>query len=205
MGNSKLLILGAGGHGKVVADAAVEAGIWREMKFLDDVATKNVVGSIKSLPNFSTAEFDVVVAIGDNKIRKTLIDWAKELGFNIATVIHPTAFVSKSSKIGYGTVIFANSVVNACASIGYGCIINTGSIVEHDCSIGDAAHICPNATLAGGAKIGNSTRVGMNSCVIEKTVVGKNVIIGAGSSVINDIEDNVTAVGVPAKIIKKNI
>ncbi|MDR1057674.1 MAG: acetyltransferase [Coxiellaceae bacterium] len=204
----KLLIIGAGGHGKVVADTALEAQRWKDICFLDDDNTSKdnlyrILGNIDQLPAFIT-EFEVVVAIGNNKMREQILLWAIELGCSIGIVVHPKAFISRSVNIGVGVVVFAHAVVNVQADIGMGCIVNTGAIVEHDCVLDSCVHISPNAVLAGGVKIGKCSWVGMGTSIIENINVGKNVIIGAGSVVINDICDSIVVVGSPAGVIKNN-
>jgi sugar O-acyltransferase (sialic acid O-acetyltransferase NeuD family) len=203
----KLLIIGAGGHGKVVADTAVEAGHWHDIYFLDD-NIKNfpykIIGKINQLPNFVTQFPEIIVAIGDNKRREELLLLSKNLGYDIATVIHPTACVSTHAIVEKGSVVLAKSVINAFSKIGFGCIINTGAVVDHDCTLDHYVHISPNATLAGGVIINKYSWIGAGSTIIEKINIGYNVIIGAGTVVIHDVSDDVVAVGVPAKIIKQN-
>ena len=205
----RLLVIGAGGHGKVVADAAQEAQQWNEVCFLDDnVCIKNfpcrIIGAISRLPDFATRFSEVIVAIGDNKRREQLLLWVDELGCAIATIVHPKAFVSKYANVEKGVIVFAQAVVNVSSKIGFGCIVNTGSIIEHDCVLESCVHVSPNAVLAGGVNVNKYSWVGAGSSVIEKIKIGKNTIVGAGSVVINDIPDDVIVVGNPAKVIKKN-
>jgi len=205
----KLLVIGAGGHGKVVVDTAQETGQWNEICFLDDDVNKKnalckIIGAVNRLPDFLAEFSEVIVAIGDNKKRKQLLAWASELGYAIATIIHPRAFVSKFASVEKGVVIFAQAAINADSKIGFGGIINTSSTIEHDCVLGACVHISPNAVLAGGVKINEQSWIGAGSSVIEGVEIGVNVIIGAGSVVINDVVDNVIAVGNPARVIKQN-
>ena len=208
---SGLLVIGAGGQGKVVADTAYEHGHWKKIAFLDDrypelnsLLSCPVLGKIEHAPLFSHEYSDIVVAIGNNLVRVKLIRHFKKIGFSIPIVVHPSAFVSKFAKIGSGSVIFAQGVVNAGAEIGIGCIVNTGATVDHDCSIGDGVHVSPGAHLAGEVKIGSYSWIGIGSAVIQQISIGKNVLIGAGTVITKNIPDDVTVVGVPGKIIKKH-
>jgi len=210
---SNLLILGAGGHAKVIADAAYAMRTWQSICFLDDKNISNtvspdskisIVGKFKDLPKLRKDFSDAVVAIGDNKQRARLIAQCQDLGFSLPVIIHHHSWVSKSAKIGLGSVVFAGVVINASAQIGVGSIVNTAAIIEHDCIIEDYVHISPNAALAGAVKVGEYSWIGIGASVIHKITIGRNVIIGAGAAVIGNISDNVVAVGVPAKIIKAN-
>ena len=179
-----------------MADVARACG-YAEVAFLDDFKFdgKNV---FKFDPSLEKA--DVIVAIGDNKIRRILQERVKNVGFDVARLIHPSAVVSSSAKIGEGAVVMPNAVINARAVIGEGAIINTGAIIEHDCEIGDFAHVSPNAALAGGVMVGQNTHVGIGSCVVQCIKIGANCVIGAGSVVVRDIADGSVAYGNPAKV-----
>lgn len=203
-----LAIVGASGHGKVVAEAALSSGLWGEVIFYDDAwptKTKNgssdVVGTTQNLLDMDQKP-EVIVAIGNNKIRLAKQQELLSAGFILATVVHHTAAVSNSATIKAGTVVMAGAVINADAVIGAACIVNTNAVVEHDCILADAVHISPGACLAGGVEVGESSWVGIGATVIQLTCIGKNVMVGAGAAVVNDLPDGVTAVGVPAKIIK---
>ncbi|WP_281885460.1 acetyltransferase [Paenibacillus sp. YYML68] len=204
----RLIILGAGGHGKVVADAAEQSGQWSEIAFLDDnypdvthVYGWSIIDRISNLEQYVTEYVDVVVAIGSNGVRLSLLQEAVSLGYRAARVIHPRAFVSKYAEIGVGTVCLAQSAVNAGATIGNGVIINTGSTVDHDCSIAAGVHISPGAHLAGNVTVGKCSWVGLGASIIQQTNIGSYVTIGAGSVVIRNIPDNTKVVGVPAKAL----
>ena len=205
----ELAIVGASGHGKVVADTAEQLGF--TVQFYDDAYPdkKNIEhwpihGNCADLILKANARFvpsDVVVAIGNNNIRYQKIKQLQDNGFNLITLIHPSALVSRYAEIQNGTVIFPMAVINAFARIGLGAIINTGSIVEHDCFVGDCVHISPNASLSGGVEVGSKCWVGVGSQVKQLVKIGNNTIIGAGSTVLSDIPSDVTAVGSPAKVI----
>ncbi|QKG29836.1 acetyltransferase [Campylobacter sp. RM16187] len=195
MEQTEIYIYGCSGHGAVVADIAAECG-YEKIWFLDDVKFdgKNI---LKFSPELKKA--DVIIAIGDNNTRKKLQDVVQKAGFNVVSLIHPSAVISSSAKICCGVVIMPRAVVNAHAIIKQGAIINTAAVVEHDCVIGEFAHISPNVALAGGVKVGDLSHVGIGSSVIQNIKIGANSVIGAGSVVVRDIEENVVAYGIPAK------
>jgi sugar O-acyltransferase (sialic acid O-acetyltransferase NeuD family) len=203
-----LAILGASGHGKVVADAARSCGLWQSIVFYDDAwpaKTQNgdlaIVGNTQSLYT-QHEKIDVVVAIGNNKVRLAKQCELASAGFSLATIIHNTAVISRSAVILPGTVVLAGAVVNADAVVGSACILNTNAVVEHDCILADGVHISPGACLAGGVTVGEVSWVGIGATVIQLTRIGKSVMVGAGAVVVTDLPDGVTAVGVPAKIIR---
>ncbi|WP_305082575.1 NeuD/PglB/VioB family sugar acetyltransferase [Neisseria lisongii] len=203
----KLVIVGAGGHGKVVADTARLSGQWQGVYFVDDRADRPseilgfpVLGDSSLLGNeILPQEFDAAVAVGDNAARAAVYQKLHSLGFALPAIIHPTAFVSPLSRIGAGTVVFAQAAVNAGAATGCGCIINTAASIDHDCRLGDFVHISPGAHLAGQTEVGNLSWFGIGSCSRQAVSVGQAVTVGAGAVVINDFSDGLTVVGNPAK------
>jgi sugar O-acyltransferase (sialic acid O-acetyltransferase NeuD family) len=206
----RLSILGAGGHGKVVGDAADASGNWAEIAYYDDAWPQlkengpwQVIGPIRSFIEKPSADSDVVVAIGNNALRAQLSTALLERDLKLVSVIHPDAHLSKYASIGPGTVIFAGAVVNIGADIGPACIINTGAIIEHDCVLGQAVHVSPGAKLAGAVTIGDASWVGIGACIRQQITIGHNVTIGAGAVVVSSLPDNVTAVGNPARIINR--
>lgn len=209
----ELAIVGASGHGKVIADIAEQLGFI--VNFYDDAYPSKthiehwpIHGTCTDLIALNntktTLSNDVVVAIGNNEIRQQKIQLLQQNSFNLITLIHPTAVISQYSKIAPGTVIFAGAIINAFANVGAGCIINTAAVVEHDCSIDDFSHICPNVALAGGVSVGAKSWVGIGSQVKQLITIGDNCLIGAGSTVVKNIPDNVTAFGSPAVVIKNH-
>lgn len=203
-----LAILGASGHGKVVADAALSSGLWQRVLFYDDAwptKTQNgqheIVGNTKTLLDLSEKP-DVVVAVGNNKVRLAKQSELIVNGFTVVTVVHPSAVISASAKIALGCVVMAGAVINSDAVVGSACIVNSNAVVEHDCLLGDAVHVSPGACLAGGVVVGQYSWIGIGASVIQLKRIGSNVMVGAGAAVVTDLADGTTVVGVPAKVIK---
>ncbi len=202
------MIAGGGGHGAVVAEAAVEAGHWSDIVFLDDNPSESrvlefpVVGKLSDLAAILDANTEVLVAIGNNRRRLDLLDLAKRSGGAIATLIHPAACVSRSAKISIGTVVCAGAVVNARTSIGCGCILNTSATIDHDCTLGNGVHISPGANLAGGVRVDDCSWVGIGASVRDGIKIGQNAIVGAGAAVVSDVDDGATVAGVPASPLR---
>ncbi|MBI4815138.1 MAG: NeuD/PglB/VioB family sugar acetyltransferase [Deltaproteobacteria bacterium] len=206
-----LVVYGAGGHGKVVSDAARAQG-YDVLGFGDDDEAKRFSGqlglSVVCIGLSELREFcdrhraKVVVAIGENERRAARFSEMRAHGFELATVVHPSAVVSPSATIGAGTVVFAGVVINADATVGQNIIVNTLASIEHDNVIGDHAHICPGVRLGGGVSVGVGTQVGIGSCVRDQTKIGAYSLIGAGSVVVADIGDRVQALGCPARVVK---
>jgi sugar O-acyltransferase (sialic acid O-acetyltransferase NeuD family) len=208
-----LSILGAGGHGGVVADAALQMRRWDRIEFHDDRLAAGseaygfkLKGTSSELLNRSFAADvapDVVVAIGANARRLELTRQLLQAGAALATVVHPAAIVGSRVTIGAGSVLMAGAVVNIATKIGLACIINTGANVDHDCDIGDGVHVCPGAALAGNVRIADLAWVGIGSSVIQGRNVGTRAVVGAGSVVIRDVENDVTVAGNPARELRR--
>lgn len=206
---SNVVIFGAGGHGKVVLDILLESGHTVE-GFLDgdsekcgkEVCGYKVLGDLDYLRG--KPDFGLCLGIGNNIIRGQVFAKASKMGVKVVQAIHPKATVSRSAKIGDGVVIMAHAVINPCATVETGVVINTGATVDHDCILKRFCHIWPGAHLAGTVTVGEFSYIGTGSAVIQNINIGNHVIIGAGAAVVTDIPNNVTAVGVPAKVIKQN-
>lgn len=200
-----LAILGASGHGKVLADIAELTG-WEKIVFFDDAwpqkinnGSWTIIGNTQALLNSVNNYRGVIVAIGNNKIRQRKLQQLNSVGANLITLIHPSATVSRYTQIGPGSVVVAGAVLNPDCIIGAGAIINTCSSVGHDCTLGIAVHICPGARLAGGTDVGDRAWVGVGSSVRQLIKIGADSIIGAGSAVVKDVRANSIVMGVPAK------
>ena len=197
---SEVVIIGAGGHGKVIADIVISAGD-RVLGFLDDregacVKGFSWLGRIEAFSRFPNAEF--IAAIGSAELRQRI---TSELdGVRWYRAVHPQAVVSSlDTEVGEGTAVMAGAVINPGARIGRHCIINTGAIVEHDNEIGDFAHISVGARLAGTVHIGTSTWVGAGATVSNNVTICVGCMIGAGAVVVSDITEPGTYVGVPVR------
>lgn len=194
----KLYIYGAGGHGLVCADIARAVG-YDEIIFLDD--TPKMDGEINALCFDDELEkYDIFVSIGSAKARKAVSQKVLNAGFNLISLIHPSAVISSSAVIEKGVCVMPNAVINANAIIKEGTIINSGAIVEHECVISEYAHICPRVALAGNCFVGSCAWVGIGSCAIQGIKIGENAMIGAGSVIVRDIPENSKAYGNPARI-----
>lgn len=204
-----LLILGAGGHGKVIADIALMMNKWANIAFLDDreeikeIEGISVIGKLEDHLLFKNEFDEAFVALGNNQLR---VEWIKRLsnaGFIIPTIVHPFAAISRFSIIGEGTVVMPGAVINASASIGGACIINTSSSIDHDCILADGVHISPGVHIGGTVSLGQYTWAGIGSSVANNVNIGSNVVIAAGAVVINQVPNDVLVAGVPAVIKKR--
>lgn len=191
----KIVILGASGHARVIADI-VNACDDKVEAFLDDnTDIKGVAGVISEYINYTDCEF--IIGIGNANIREKL----SNLPVKWYTAIHPSAVVSPSVSIGQGTVIMPNAVINAETAIGEHCIINTSVVVGHDNIIEDFVHVSSGAKLGGATRVGKATWIGIGATVINNINICEECMIGAGAVVVRDIEIKGTYVGIPAKIL----
>ncbi|WP_054957482.1 acetyltransferase [Paenibacillus dakarensis] len=206
MKSKKLLIIGAGGHGRVIADIALNMGKWQSIAFLDDSNTTTfmgleVIGSTHNISEYIN-EYEIIVGIGDNGKRKEIHEIIESLGAKIPVIIHPNAVIGSQVEIGMGTVIMAGVTINCCSVIGKGCIINTGSTVDHDNHIEDFVHISPGVHLAGSVNIERGSWLGIGSIVSNNISITTDCKLGAGSVVVKDITEPGKYVGVPVRRIK---
>lgn len=200
----KLVIIGASGHGKVVADVALKMNRWKSIAFLDDDEDIRISMGIKVIGK-STDVFqyidshDIFVGIGNNVIRQRFQEQLENKGVSIPVLIHPLAVIGEQVKLGDGTVVMAGVIINCCTTIGKGCIINTSATIDHDNSLEDYVHISPGTHTAGTVNVGKGTWLGIGSIVINNINITSDCKIGAGTVVIKDITETGTYVGVPAR------
>lgn len=208
----RLLVFGASGHAKVVMDIAEKGGIYTIKWVADDnpaLKGRHVYGYfITGGKDMLSADADIlrathaVVAVGNNRIRAEIAAWVCAHGGALSeALVHPSVQLARGAVIGEGSVVMAGAVINADTSIGKNVIVNTGALVDHDCVIGDAVHLAPGVTLCGGIEIGEGSMIGAGAVICPNTHIGRNVTVGAGATVLNDVPDNATVVGTPAKQI----
>lgn len=207
----KIILIGAGGHCKVIIDIIKSKNEYK----IAGITDQRLNGHIFNIPIIGNDDvlkkiynegveyaFICIGALGNIKIRNKVYQKLKNIGFKFPVLIHKYAVVSPFSEINEGSCVMAGAIINSAAVIGENCIINSGSIIEHDCIIGNNTHISPGATIAGNVNIGDDTHIGIGSTIIQGINIGSNVTVGAGAVVISDIESNSLSVGVPAKVIK---
>jgi sugar O-acyltransferase (sialic acid O-acetyltransferase NeuD family) len=206
------LIIGAGGHGKVVLDILRSTNQYRPVGFVD--ADPRLIGTrVCGLPVFGAIHLlsrlvhqhkiaAAIIAIGDNRARASYAKALDELHIPLINAIHQSAVVSPAAKLGRNIVVAANAAICTEAVIGDFSIVNTGASVDHECELGSAVHICPGAQLAGRVRVENDAFIGLGASVIQCLKIGTGAIIGAGAVVLSDVPAYATAVGVPARVIK---
>jgi sugar O-acyltransferase (sialic acid O-acetyltransferase NeuD family) len=209
-----VLILGAGGHGHVVADILLQTNQARAdckvVGFLDDdpaladtaILGLPVLGAIAQIGEFNHDA--VIIAVGDNRVRARLFQLLRAQGKRMVNAIHPSAVLAPNVRLGEGVMICAQVVVNTSTVIGDTVILNTGCTVDHHNAIGAHAHIAPGVHLGGNVSIGDGALVGIGAAVIPGRSIGDWAVIGAGAVVIKDVPAHTTAVGVPAQVIKQH-
>ncbi|MED3309463.1 acetyltransferase [Bacillus thuringiensis] len=202
----KLLIIGASGHGRVIADIALKMNKWQSIAFLDDnenVGSSMGIQIIDKSASISKYidDYDFIVGIGNNVIREKIQRQLEAEEASIPVLVHPSAIIGEQVYLEAGTVVMAGAVINCCTKIGKGCIINTASTVDHDNVIEDYVHVSPGAHLAGTVKVGRGTWLGAGSVVSNNINITHSCKIGAGAVVIRDITESRTYVGVPVRRI----
>lgn len=204
----KLLVFGAGGHAKVVIDIARLMG-YQVLAVFDDNEQKHghflwdipIKGNQQALITVAQQEENTLffIALGNNAVRLQLAQKFQQAGLQAATLIHPSAVIASHVTIGSGTVIMAGACINSDTHIGEQVIVNTSAVVEHDCMIADGVHLAPTVALCGAVTIGSQSLIGVGAKVIPCIKIGHSATIGAGAVVVNNIADNQTVVGIPAK------
>jgi acetyltransferase EpsM len=208
----KIVIWGASGHARVVADILRLCGEYEIVGVLDDLHLERrgeiiggvpVLGGREQLDKLrSHAVSHLIFGFGDCDSRLCLAGVAATLGYEFATAIHPCATVASGVPVGAGTVIVAGAVVNPAASVGRHCIINTCASVDHDCVIADGVHLSPGVHLGGWVTVGEATWIGIGATVRDRIKIGDHSIIGAGALVLEDVPPSVLVYGVPAKVVR---
>jgi len=203
--DKKLVVIGAGGHAKVVIDVARAAG-WLPVAALDPVGPGHfcsdvpVIGSDDMAASvFADGLRFALIALGSNRVRLRIGEQLRQIGFVCPPIIHPQTVISPYAQIADGTVVMPQAVINSHARVGKFAIINTGAIVEHDCIVGDGAHIAPRSVLGGTVSIGREVLFGIGSAARPGSTVADGATVGAGSTVVGDIGAGETVVGCPAR------
>ncbi len=201
--SERIVIIGAGGHGKVVADIASKLN-YKNIVFLDDNATESclgfpIVGKLASAQTLNDGNTKFVIAVGNNDARKNIAN-SNELPW--ITLVHPSAELGMNVSLGEGTVVMAKAVINPSATVGKHCIINTAAVIEHDNELSDFVHVSPKAALGGTVKVGECTHIGIGATVKNNIKICESTVIGAAAAVVKNIENAGTYVGVPAHVIK---
>jgi sugar O-acyltransferase (sialic acid O-acetyltransferase NeuD family) len=205
-----IIIYGAGGHGKVVADVLERQAKYMLLGFVDDnpefwgkeLSGYKVFGGIDSFTEQGLARYPFIVGVGDNQARRDLVARLNPLGCRFGRAVHPSAQIARDVQLAPGVMVMANAVINPGSSIGSHTIVNTGAMVDHDCLIGDFAHISPAAALAGNVVVEEGAHIGMGGLILPGVRVGAYSVIGAGAVVVDDIPERVVAMGVPAKPVR---
>lgn len=209
----KLVIWGASGHARVIADIVRLQGLYEVVGFIDDISPERhrvpfvgvkILGGQEQLDQLLEQNINhIILGFGDCEARLRLAELVLSKGFEIARAVHPQTIIAQGTPIGAGTVIAAGAIINPGTTIGANVIINTAASVDHDSVIEDGVHICPGVHLGGHTIVRRSTLVGIGASVKDRVEIGSNSIIGAGAVVVKDIPDHVMAYGVPARVIKK--
>jgi acetyltransferase EpsM len=209
----RCVVLGCGGHGRVVLDILLNADAHHVVGFVDSnpqmvgrrVDGVKVLGRPDDLARIRD-DFSVthaIVAIGDNGVRRAMADRVDELGFTLTNAIHPSANLARNVTLGRNIVMAAGALVCAHCQVGDSVILNTGCLVDHESLIGTATHICPGARLAGRVTVESGAFIGIGATIIQKVRVGYDAVVGAGAVVISDVAPMSTVVGVPAREVKR--
>lgn len=198
---NQLVIIGAGGHGKVVADIARKNG-YRNIVFLDDNESLTMCGSYRvvgTVKDFQHYDCDFFVAIGNGKARRSISEMLLAAGKKLITLIHPSAIIAENVEIGLGTVVVAEAVINPGTVVGRGCIINTCSSVDHDCRLGDYSHISVGVHTAGDVVLGENVWLGIGVIVSNDVHICSDTLVGSGAVVVKNITEPGTYIGMPAR------
>ncbi len=212
MNRNKIVVVGGGGHAKVIISILIKLKKFKIIGYTDKVNTGNILGfnylgNDDILGDLYNKKKLRNAAIGIGQLqnvhsRRIIVNRLIKIGFEIPPIISPKAIINKNVTIGDGTVIMDGVVINTGTEIQKYCIINTNSSVDHDCKIGDFVHIAPGVTICGGVQIGMNTIVGAGTSIIQNRIICENSIIGAGAVVINNCLKPGTYMGIPANILR---
>jgi len=208
----KVVVYGAGGQGRVVIDILEKEQLYEIAGLVDDdqklwgtsVYGYKVLGGADRLSDLLAAGvWGAIVTIGDNKVRALLMRRVSEAGFELVSTVHPSAVVARGAKLGPGCVVMANTTLSPGVELGEGVMVGTASNIAHDNIIGNYVYISAGVHFAGTVQVGDFGLIGVGAAIAPNVRIGRDVVIGAGASVISDIPDNATAVGVPARVIRR--
>lgn len=208
--SNSMILLGGGGHAKVLIDLINERDKFHIVGILDPVLEIGmqikefaVLGTDAELSNLrDQGVLNVAIAVGSvksNLLRKTLFDRSRELGYKIPSLVHPRTIISADVTISDGVQIMAGAIIQTDTTIGEGTVINTGVQIDHDCQIGRQSFLSPGVVLSGGVVVGDNVFVGAGAVVIQGVSIGNNAVIAAGAVVIQNVADGALVKGVPAR------
>jgi sugar O-acyltransferase (sialic acid O-acetyltransferase NeuD family) len=198
----KLLVIGAGGHAKVVVDAALQTDI-DVVAVVGGASDPKAVLGIGVVDAYDAPPCDAfIVAIGDNAARARLFAEYCARGLTPASVVHPAATISPSAEIARGTFVAAGVIVNPETHIGENCILNTGCTIDHDCDLGPHVHVGPGVNLCGAVSIDEGALIGVGACAAPGTSVGAWSVVGAGAAVVGSLPGRSVCTGVPARVVR---
>jgi len=207
----KVVIVGAGGHGRVVLDIFRSNHQFEVVGFLDSnkglhrqhVDGIEIMGDLSLAPRFGELGIGgALIAIGDNRIRQMYATTLEKAGVNLVCAIHPSSSIADNAQVGKNVVIAAGANICAHTIIDDSVIINTGSIIDHESLIGSGAHVCPGVRMAGHVIVKPLSFIGIGATVVQNVTIGESAVVGAGAVVLKDVPAYTTVVGVPAKVIK---
>jgi acetyltransferase EpsM len=198
----RLLVIGSGGHAKVVIDAAVASG-WEIAGVVGvEGAPADVLGHPITPEGVPVDSDAFIVAVGRNRERARIFDEYRAKGMRPAVIVHPSALLAGGVTVGEGAFVAPGVIVNVGSRIGANTILNTGCVVDHDCFVGDHCHVGPLAGLCGETRIGDGVLMGAGSHTIPGINLGEWTVVGAGAAVVEDLPAHVVAIGVPARAVK---
>jgi sugar O-acyltransferase (sialic acid O-acetyltransferase NeuD family) len=207
-----VVIIGAGGHGRVVLEAVRTGGQHRCVGFLDQdpavhgtkVDGVTVLGPANQLLQLRQQRVGgAVIAIGDNRARLRYVELVRQHGLELPTIVHPSATVAGTATLGEGCLVAAGVIVATGARVGRASILNTGCVVDHECELEAGVHVCPGALLAGRVRVGEGAMIGLGAKVIQCLSIGAGATVGAGAVVIRDVAEGSWVVGVPAHVLRE--